>query len=88
MLRDYSQVVASIIILHIFICYLCGWRQIGHKNRLDEKRPLSAEEVVAIVKDVFVIATERDIYTGDSVEIKVLRKGVQPVTEVFALKTD
>jgi hypothetical protein len=33
--------------------------QIGHKNRLDEKKPLSAEEVVAIVKDIFVIAAER-----------------------------
>jgi len=43
---------------------------IGHKNRQDEKKPLSADEVVCIVKDIFVIATERDIYTGDSVEIK------------------
>jgi 20S proteasome subunit beta 6 len=61
--------------------------QIGHKNRLDEKKPLSAEEVVAIVKDIFVIAAERDIYTGDSVEIKVIKKG-SVTTEVFPLKTD
>lgn len=61
--------------------------QIGHKNRLDEKKPLSEEEVVAIVKEVFVIATERDIYTGDSVEIKVVRKeGIK--SEVFQLKKD
>jgi 20S proteasome subunit beta 6 len=61
--------------------------QIGHKNRLDEKKPLSAEEVVAIVKDIFITATERDIYTGDSVEIKVLKRG-SVTTEVFPLKTD
>jgi 20S proteasome subunit beta 6 len=61
--------------------------QIGHKNRLDEKKPLSAEEVVAIMKDIFITATERDIYTGDSVEIKVLKRG-SVTTEVFPLKTD
>lgn len=60
---------------------------IGHKNRLDENITLSVEEVVAIVKDIFVIVAERDIYTGDSVEIKVIKKeGI--TTEVFPLKTD
>lgn len=59
----------------------------GHKNRLDEKKPLSREEAVAIVKHVFIIATERDIYTGDSVEIKVITKdGI--ATEIFELKKD
>lgn len=54
---------------------------------MDEKKSLSAEEVVNIVKDIFIIATERDIYTGDSVEIKLIKKdGI--TTEVFPLKTD
>lgn len=60
---------------------------IGHKNRLDEKKPLSVEEVVAIIKDVFIVVSERDIYTGDSVEIRIIKKdGI--TTEVFPLKTD
>jgi 20S proteasome alpha/beta subunit len=37
---------------------------VGHKNRNDPKKPLSLQDAVSIVKDVFVIATERDIYTG------------------------
>lgn len=60
---------------------------IGHKHRQDEKKPISVEEAIRIVKDVFVIATERDIYTGDQLEIKIITKeGIK--TEYFALKTD
>lgn len=63
---------------------------IGHKNRetgSDPKRRISAEEAVAIVKQVFIVATERDIYTGDSVEIKLIKKeGI--TTETFKLKAD
>merc|ERR1719263_1188786 len=45
---------------------------VGHANRLDEKKPLSLEETISIMKEVFVNATERDIYTGDSREIKII----------------
>ena len=60
---------------------------IGHKNRADEKKPISAEEAVAITKDIFVIAAERDIHTGDSVEIAVIRRDGITV-EHFDLKKD
>ena len=62
-------------------------RKVGHKNRLDEKKPLSVEEVVSIIKDVFIIVAERDIYTGDSVEIKIIKKD-SITTEIFSLKKD
>jgi 20S proteasome subunit beta 6 len=59
----------------------------GHKNRQDEKKAIPAEEAVRMIKDIFIIAAERDIHTGDNVEIKVIRKdGV--TTEVFPLKKD
>jgi len=60
---------------------------IAHKNRMDGNVPLKSEEVVEIVKDAFVAAGERDIYTGDAVEIMVITKnGIQK--ETFQLKAD
>jgi 20S proteasome subunit beta 6 len=60
---------------------------IAHRNRLDPKRDLPKEEVVEIVKDAFISCGERDIYTGDEVEISVVTKdGIE--TTRFALKAD
>lgn len=60
---------------------------VGHKNRNDPKRTLSKEEVVEIIKDAFVTAGERDIYTGDALDIMVITKdGIQKLT--FQLKAD
>jgi 20S proteasome subunit beta 6 len=60
---------------------------IGNRNRLDEKPNLTAEEVVEIFKDAFLSAGERDIYTGDQVEIMVITAGGMTTT-TFALKAD
>ena len=48
---------------------------------------LSKEKVVALIKDAFTAAGERDIYTGDAVVINIITKeGVQ--VEHFALRKD
>jgi len=60
---------------------------IGHKNRMDKQRELKSDEVVEIVKEAFVSAGERDIYTGDAVDIMVITKdGIEK--SVFQLKAD
>ena len=60
---------------------------VGHRNRRDEKKPLTQDQAISIVKTAFIAATERDIYTGDSVEIKIITKdGVK--SEIFQLKKD
>ena len=49
--------------------------------------PLSEEKAVALVKDVFTSAAERDIYTGDAIVINVIKKeGVS--SETFKLRRD
>jgi len=52
-----------------------------------QKRDLSLEETVDLVKDVFSSACERDIYTGDFLEIyKITKAGSE--MERFELKLD
>ncbi|KAL6051987.1 Pbf1p [Balamuthia mandrillaris] len=63
--------------------------QIGWKDQVATKlKPrLTQEETVDLLKDIFTSAGERDIYTGDSVDIIVIdASGVKE--ESFALKKD
>lgn len=62
--------------------------QIGMKNQANTFHPeLTKERAIAIAKDAFISATERDIYTGDAVIIKVITQdGV--TEERFELRKD
>lgn len=62
--------------------------QIGQKNMENiTPQPLTQEKALAILKDVFIAAAERDIYTGDSVFINILTKsGIKK--ETFDLRRD
>lgn len=62
--------------------------QIGLKNQPNAKKePVPLERAVAIVKDTFISAAERDIYTGDSVILNIITKdGIKQ--ETFDLRKD
>jgi len=61
--------------------------QIAFKTQPKNKRDLSLEETIDLVKDAFTCCGERDIYTGDSVEIFIITKAGVKV-ETFELKKD
>ena len=64
--------------------------QVGQKQqRYMTQQPefLTLEKALHIAKDAFISATERDIYTGDCIEITILTKdGVK--RETMSLKED
>jgi len=62
--------------------------QIGLKNQIGvQKKDLTLDAAIKITKDVFISAAERDIYVGDSVDIKIITKdGVK--VETFKLRRD
>ncbi|KYM98866.1 PREDICTED: proteasome subunit beta type-1-like [Cyphomyrmex costatus] len=62
--------------------------QIGYKNQEGVTPvPLTQEKAVAILKDIFTSAAERDIYTGDGITIKIITKDGIEVSS-FALRKD
>jgi 20S proteasome subunit beta 6 len=61
--------------------------QVAFKTQQANYKPLSSEECLDLVRDVMTSAGERDIYTGDSVDIVLITKdGMKE--EKFQLKKD
>lgn len=62
--------------------------QIGYNNMENvTPEPVNIPKAMQILKDAFISAAERDIYTGDSLYISIITKdGVQE--EKFALRRD
>lgn len=62
--------------------------QIGYKNQEGvEPKPLTMEKALLVLKDVFISAAERDIYTGDGISIKIITKdGIRNLS--FPLRKD
>lgn len=49
--------------------------QIGFKNMEGVQHvPLTQEKAVQLVKDVFISAAERDVYTGDALRVCIITK--------------
>jgi 20S proteasome subunit beta 6 len=62
--------------------------QVSKNNQLVKGAPLTGAQAVELCKDVITSAAERDIYTGDSATIVLLRKGEAPVTTKLELRKD
>ncbi|CAO3623233.1 unnamed protein product [Cunninghamella echinulata] len=63
--------------------------QVNRKNQQNvSKEPLELDTVLRIVKDAFTSATERDIYTGDNLDIFIIRKGQPVELQQYPLKKD
>ena len=62
--------------------------QIGFKNMEGVQHvPLTQEKATRLVKDVFISAAERDVYTGDALRLCIVTKeGIKE--ETFSLRKD
>lgn len=49
---------------------------------------LELDEAIKVVKDAFTSATERDIYTGDNLQIFIIRKDQPVEMQLHPLKKD
>ncbi|KAI8391052.1 nucleophile aminohydrolase [Radiomyces spectabilis] len=63
--------------------------QVSRKNIQEAEHPtLDLDTAIRIVKDAFTSATERDIYTGDSLQIFIIRKDRDVELQTYPLKRD
>ena len=86
--EGYSANGGSASILMPILDNVFGSGNAGFSSGPKRDTPYSAQEVVEIVKTVFVSGAERDIMLGDAVDIYVLSRSGTLQHELFALKKD
>ena len=62
--------------------------QVSKNNQLVKGAPLTDIQALELCKDVITSAAERDIYTGDSATLVLLKRGEAPVTTRLELRKD
>ncbi|CAI2181853.1 4465_t:CDS:2 [Funneliformis geosporum] len=63
--------------------FLDNQARVGHQNQqIVQQSEISLESAISITKDAFTSASERDIYTGDFLEIFVIKQGGVTVERV------
>jgi len=86
--EGYSANGGSASILMPILDNVFGSGNAGFSSGPRPEKPYTDDEVVEIVKSVFVSGAERDIMLGDAVDIFVLKKGGAIHRQLFALKKD
>nr|ACO11916.1 Proteasome subunit beta type-1-A [Lepeophtheirus salmonis] len=62
--------------------------KIYRKNNLKKEEEFKEEEIIAIVKKAFESVSERDVKTGDGVEIVIIRKDGSTDSNIIKLRRD
>ena len=57
-------------------------------NHVEKNHPKDAETISKILLDAFQSVAERDIYTGDGCEIRVLRLNKEPEVNLYPIRRD
>jgi len=86
--EGYSANGGSASILMPILDNVFGSGTAGFSSGPKPPKPYTPEEVVEIIKTVFVSGAERDIMLGDAVDIFVLKRGGTLQHEIFNLKLD
>lgn len=62
--------------------------QFQQYHQIQKNIPKKADDICKILVDAFQSAAERDIYTGDRVDVVILRKGQEPEHKSFKIRSD
>jgi len=81
--RPYSASGSGSVLVHPLLDH-----RLEHQHMRGDFPPLTAQQSVSLARDAITSAGERDIHTGDYVEIVLIEKGAKPVIQKFELNLD